>query len=238
MRNRPWTWPLALALLLLPALATAGGGGHMFLSRPVDRVAAGTTEIYLQALQHDVHPVSDATVTVVGKGPNGAAVTAAGTLENAWGTDNVYKVLLPLDQVGDWKLTINAKSMIFFPPLDLTVQVLPAGTQLPAPGPVKPFHSAAGDGHDHTVTAAPPQQAVSTPAPTQAPATPVQTAPDPAPAASAPAATVAAPAATSPIIYWMGAAALAVALAGAGLLLWRRANRRIPAVRGIYAPDR
>lgn len=211
MLKRGWICAAALTLLLLPSLVAAGGAGNIKLSRPVAQVARGNAEIYLQALQHDTHPVSDATVTVVGQGPNGQTFTASGQLDNAFGTDNVYKVTVPFEQAGDWKLTITAKSSIYFPPLTVPVQVVAAGTKLPDPGPVQPFRQGAADGHAHSHA---PAQTTGSSAATAPPAV-AQT--QTAAAASAPA-----PAVQDRTLWWAAAAVVAAGLGGAGFLLWRR----------------
>ena len=81
MRNRWWLLALSLILtvLLLPAMALAGGGGIIRRVKPLDRAKAGEVPIYVQALQHGVTPRSDHTVTVRAEGPGGAPAVAGPT---------------------------------------------------------------------------------------------------------------------------------------------------------------
>ena len=128
--KRWWVLLLTLLLMLPATAALAGGGGNLELSRGYLEVAEGKVPIYLQALQHGVYPVDDAQITVKAVRPDGQAVTWTGALDPTYGNDNVYLVWARFDQPGDWKLTFEAKSALFFPPHERTLRVLPAGSKV------------------------------------------------------------------------------------------------------------
>lgn len=151
-------WLAGLCTILMAGVAAAGGAGSIQLVRPVEKVAVGEVTVYLQALQHNVHPVNDATVTLTAVGPDGTTVTASGERDAAFGNDNVYVVRAVLDKPGTWKATLTAESVIWFPPFPFEVEVLPAGSKVPDPGPVRP-HKEGGQSHTHMVTPAPAQSA-------------------------------------------------------------------------------
>jgi hypothetical protein len=138
--QKPARWSLlllAILCLLIPTTALAGGGGHIRLSRPLDQVAAGKVQIYLQALQHDVYPRTDARVTMTAKSPSGKVLTAQAALDPQYEADGLYTASLTLNETGVWELTIQAEDEIFFPPLTQKVTVVAAGTKLPDPGPIQ-----------------------------------------------------------------------------------------------------
>lgn len=138
-------WSFSLVSLLLFALAgpaMAGGVGNLRLAQPLERIAPGEAVLYVQALQHDIHPRPDITLLVVGAGPNGATFVGTGELDCTYGQHYVFAVPLPLEQSGEWRLELKAThDWIFFPPLPLEVEVLPLGSSAPAPAPVKPYAS-------------------------------------------------------------------------------------------------
>lgn len=205
------SWGILL-VLLVPGAAAAGGAGSVRLARPLERVAAGESVLYFQALQHNVHPLGDATVTVKASGPDGKSFEVGARIDPAFGENHVYQARLPLEAVGPWHLTIEAAHSIFFPPLTLAVEVLAAGASAPDPGPVKPYVEA-GAGHSHgEVTAREPAE------------------PGPVPSVEGASASVPAaiPAqAASPWALGAGAAAVAAA-AGLGIALGLFQARRRP----------
>lgn len=144
-------WGILLGItvsLLVSGIAVAGGAGSIRLARPLDRVAAGEALLYLQALQHDIHPLPDAKVTVKGSGPQGTGFEVEAKLDPAYGEKHVYQARLPLKAEGRWQLTVTAGHWVQFPPVTLSVEVLPAGSNLPEPGPVRPQGSESA-GHSH-----------------------------------------------------------------------------------------
>lgn len=131
---------LMLFALAVPALA--GGAGNLRLAQPLERIASGEVILYVQALQHDIHPRPDITLAVVGTGPDGATVVGTGELDCTYGQHYVFAVPLPLVQSGEWRLEVKAMhDWIIFAPLPVSVEVLPLGSSASAPAPVKPYES-------------------------------------------------------------------------------------------------
>lgn len=154
MRNRGILLGIAISFLL-SGIVGAGGAGSIRLARPLERVAAGPAPLYLQALQHDVHPLHDAKVTVKGSGPEQMGFEVEAKLDPTYGESHVYRALLPLKAEGTWSVTVEAEHWVHFPPLTFSVEVLPCGSEVAAPGPVKPL-GAGGAGHSHGEASAPP----------------------------------------------------------------------------------
>jgi hypothetical protein len=134
-------------VLLLAGTALAGGWGSLRLARSFDRVAEGDVELYVQALQHDVHPLGDAAVTLTAVGPDGSGLSVRGGLDPTFGKANVYLVKVRLDRPGSWQMRLEAKHGVVFPALTFTTEVLPAGSSLPDPGPVQPYQEKTGHAH-------------------------------------------------------------------------------------------
>jgi hypothetical protein len=150
-------WLLMLMVfLLIPGAALAGGGGSIRLARSIYKVAVGKHPVYLQLLQHDHYPRTDAKVTITAHSPNGTDIITNAELDPTYGDLWVFKGNLPVDRPGVWQVTITTtESEIIFPPYQFQVEVMPAGTKLPDPGPVAPFRDASSLQGSAPVAAAP-----------------------------------------------------------------------------------